>query len=37
MDYFTVDEIVWGKIKGYPWWPAKITEIEEDNKEKKYR
>ena len=37
MDYFTVDEIVWGKIKGYPWWPAKITEIEEDNKEKKYK
>ena len=37
MDYFTVDEIVWGKIKGYPWWPAMITEIEEDNKEKKYK
>ena len=36
MDYFTVDEIVWGKIKGYPWWPAMITGIEEDNKEKKY-
>eukprot|EP00276_Gloeochaete_wittrockiana_P007482 CAMPEP_0184664646 /NCGR_PEP_ID=MMETSP0308-20130426/53797_1 /TAXON_ID=38269 /ORGANISM="Gloeochaete witrockiana, Strain SAG 46.84" /LENGTH=1546 /DNA_ID=CAMNT_0027108181 /DNA_START=71 /DNA_END=4711 /DNA_ORIENTATION=+ len=29
------DEVVWAKITGYPWWPAKITL--EDNKEMKVR
>ena len=33
---FTVGEIVWGKIKGYSWWPAIITGTRDDNKEKKY-
>ncbi len=33
---FSVGEIVWGKIKGYPWWPAMITETRDDNREKKY-
>lgn len=37
MDYFTVGEIVWAKIRGYSWWPALINGIEEDNKEEKYR
>jgi hypothetical protein len=37
MEYFTVDEIIWAKIRGYPWWPAMIKGIEEDNKEIKYR
>ena len=37
MEYFTVDEIIWAKIGGYPWWPAMIKGIEEDNKEIKYR
>jgi len=22
---FDLNEIVWAKITGYPWWPAKIT------------
>ena len=33
---FTVGEIVWGKIKGYSWWPAIITDTSDENKEKKY-
>jgi hypothetical protein len=33
---FTVGEIVWGKIKGYSWWPAIIPGTRDDNKEKKY-
>ena len=37
MDNFIIGEIVWGKIKGYNWWPAIIKEIEEDNKENKYK
>ena len=24
--FFERDEVVWGKIKGYPWWPAIITD-----------
>ena len=23
---FFIGEIVWGKLKGYPWWPGKIVE-----------
>jgi hypothetical protein len=22
MDNFIVGEIIWAKIRGYPWWPA---------------
>lgn len=22
---FTVGEIVWAKIRGYPWWPAMVS------------
>lgn len=33
---FNVGEIVWAKIRGYPWWPALITGTEDDNREKKY-
>ena len=33
---FHVGEVVWAKIRGYPHWPAIITGIEDDNKEKKY-
>lgn len=24
---FTVGQIVWAKVTGYPWWPAKITQL----------
>ena len=24
--FFEIGEVVWGKIKGYPWWPAVITD-----------
>jgi len=24
---FELQEIVWGKIIGYPWWPAKVTQL----------
>jgi len=33
---FNVGEIIWAKIRGYPWWPAIITGAEDDNREKKY-
>ena len=19
-----IDDLIWGKIEGYPWWPAKV-------------
>jgi len=34
---FNVREIIWAKIRGYPWWPAVIMGTEDDNKEKKYK
>ena len=33
---FLIGEIVWAKIRGYPWWPATVSEINDENKEKKY-
>ena len=33
---FNVGEIIWAKIRGYSWWPAIITGVEDDNREKKY-
>ena len=33
---FNVGELIWAKIRGYPWWPAIITGAEDDNREKKY-
>ena len=33
---FNVGEVIWAKIRGYPWWPAQITGTEDDNREKKY-
>ena len=33
---FNVGEVIWAKIRGYPWWPAMITGTEDDNREKKY-
>ncbi len=46
MENFSVGEIVWAKIRGYPWWPAmvnfvffnltQITGTVDENKEKKY-
>lgn len=31
---FTVGEIIWAKIRGYPWWPAIITGTEDEQREK---
>ena len=28
--FFEIGEVVWGKIKGYPWWPAIITELRDN-------
>ena len=33
---FNVGEIIWAKIRGYPWWPAMITGTDDDIREKKY-
>lgn len=24
MENFALGEIIWAKIRGYPWWPAKV-------------
>ena len=24
---FEIDEIVWAKVRGFPWWPAKVSLI----------
>jgi hypothetical protein len=24
-EHFSLEEIVWAKITGYPWWPALVT------------
>lgn len=24
---FTPKEVVWAKVKGYPWWPAYVNNI----------
>jgi len=36
---FTEEEIVWAKLRGYPWWPALILSIKKDKDldEEKYR
>ena len=26
---FSLEEIVWAKVRGFPWWPAHVTEIRE--------
>ena len=37
MENFNVGEIIWAKIRGYPWWPATITGTKDDSREKMYR
>ena len=32
MSKYKVGEIVWGKVSGYPWWPAVIAQIDSDQK-----
>lgn len=27
MENFSLNEIVWGKVRGYPWWPGAIIEF----------
>ena len=36
---FIEEEIIWAKLKGYPWWPAILVSIKTDinSKEEKYR
>ena len=34
---FSVTEIVWAKIRGYPWWPAFVKSIHPDPKENKFK
>lgn len=33
MENFQIDEIVWAKVRGYPWWPGIIVSINKDIKE----
>jgi len=27
MENFSIGEIIWAKIRGYPWWPAQVILI----------
>ena len=31
---FRINEIVWAKVKGYPWWPAVIRDIKQKPSER---
>lgn len=24
---FAIKEIIWAKVKGYPWWPAEVKQL----------
>lgn len=28
---YEIEEIVWGKVNGYPWWPGFVKEKIDDN------
>lgn len=28
---FETDEIIWAKVRGFPWWPAKVSEAKKTN------
>jgi hypothetical protein len=34
---FSLNEIVWAKIRGHPWWPAIIKSVIPDSKENKFK
>lgn len=34
---FKRGDLVWGKVRGYSWWPAIIGEIIKESKDRKYR
>lgn len=34
---FILEELCWAKLKGYPWWPAIIVEIQTTNEGKYYK
>jgi hypothetical protein len=27
MDKFEKDEVVWAKIRGFPWWPGIVSKV----------
>jgi PWWP domain. len=31
---FELDQVVWAKLKGFPWWPGVIREIIRNEKDK---
>lgn len=33
MEKFQLNDIVWAKVKGYPWWPGIIVKINQDKKD----
>lgn len=37
LDSFSIDELCWVKIRGYPWWPAVIIEIDNEPNQKSYK
>lgn len=28
---YVVAEVVWAKIRGYPWWPAIVSQVQDDD------
>ena len=36
-DEFRKGDIVWAKVKGYSWWPAKIRDVFHDQQKKLFK
>lgn len=32
MSNYRLEEVVWAKMKGYPWWPAVVSTIDQIDK-----
>lgn len=35
-EHYEIGEVVWAKIKGYPWWPCIVVEFYNSNDQKDF-
>ena len=33
MEDYKLNQLVWAKVKGFPWWPGTIVEISKERKD----